>query len=431
LALVLARHGLGHVLDGGAPAERRERLAARVARVLAELGPTYIKLGQLLATREDLFPPDVTRALGALHADVPPMKPAVLLRVARRALGQPLETVFAWFDPSPLAAASIGQVHRARLRNGDPVVVKVQRPGLGAQVAADLALLRQVAALLAWRYPEIAAWDPPSLVDAFERSLAAELDFRGEAQNAEKLAAALEDAPEVRVPMVYAEWTRRDLLVMEWVQGRRLDALSVAERADARRHLLRAFSRQVLDHGLFHADPHPGNMLIEDDGRLVLLDLGAVDALARPLRRKLGRLVRALALRRTHALTQAVLELSPPPQPIDRPQLRSDLGLLVGDLKARKSGARILSRMVAIGRTYRLRMPPTLVALVRALALLDGVLRNLDPGRDVVGDLRREFVIAMFRRLLSPLRWFRIRVRRHSDRLRRLFRWLRRRENVA
>jgi len=429
--MVLARHGLGHVLDGGAPAERRERLATRVAQVLAELGPTYVKLGQLLATREDLFPPDVTRALGALHADVPPMKPAVVLRVARRALGRPLETVFAWFDPSPLAAASIGQVHRARLRNGEPVVVKVQRPGLQAQIAADLALLRQVAAVLAWRYPEIAAWDPQSLVDAFERSLGAELDFRREARNAEKLAAALDGAPEVRVPQVYAEWTRRDLLVMEWIQGRRLTALSPLERVDARRRLLRAFSRQVLDHGVFHADPHPGNMLVEDDGRLVLLDLGAVDALERPLRSKLGRLVRALAMRRPRALTEAVLQLSPPPQPIDRPRLEGDLGLLVGDLKDRKNGAKVLARMVAIGRTYRLKMPPTLVALVRALALLDGVLRMLDPARDVVGDLRREFVVFLGRRLLWPVLWLRNGVRKNSDRLRRFLRWIRRHENVA
>jgi ubiquinone biosynthesis protein len=422
---------LGHVLDGGAPAERRERLAARVAQVLAELGPTYVKLGQLLATREDLFPPDVTRALGALHADVPPMKPAVVLRVVRRALGRPLETAFAWFDPSPLAAASIGQVHRARLRTGEPVVVKVQRPGLEAQVAADIALLRQVAAVLSWRYPEIAAWDPQSLVGAFERSLAAELDFRREANNAARLAAALYGAPEVRVPHVYTEWTRRDLLVMEWVQGRRLAALSPLERSEVRQRILRAFSRQVLDHGLFHADPHPGNMLIEDDGRVVLLDLGAVDALERPLRRQLGRLVRALALRRTHALAGAVLDLSPPPGAIDRPRLEGDLGLLVSDLKQRKDGAKVLTRMVAIGRTYRLKMPPTLVALVRALALLDGVLRMLDPVKDVVRDLRREFVLSLVRRVFAPIRWLRIGVRKNTDRLRRFLRWIRRDEKTA
>src|SRR5262249_32122503 len=155
---VLARHGLGHVLGVGAPAgpeERGARLAARVARVLADLGPIYIKLGQLLATREDLFPSEVTRALGALASDVPPMRPAVTLRVVRRALDRPLETVFDWFDPVPLAAASIGQVHRARLRTGEPVVVKVRRQGLDAQLDADAALLRHLATLLAWRYPEI------------------------------------------------------------------------------------------------------------------------------------------------------------------------------------------------------------------------------------------------------------------------------------
>ena len=359
------------------------------------------------------------------------MKPAIVLRVARRALGRPLETVFAWFDPQPLAAASIGQVHRARLRTGEPVVVKVQRPGLEAQIAADIALLRQVAALLSWRYPEIAAWDPQSLVGAFERSLAAELDFRREASNAARLADALDGAPEVRVPHVYAEWTRRDLLVMEWVQGRRLAALTPLERGEVRQRILRAFSRQVLDHGLFHADPHPGNMLVEDDGRVVLLDLGAVDALERPLRRQLGRLVRALALRRTHALAGAVLELSPPPGAIDRPKLEGDLGLLISDLKQRKDGAKVLTRMVAIGRTYRLKMPPTLVALVRALALLDGVLRMLDPVKDVVRDLRREFVLSLVRRVFAPVRWFRIRVRKNTDRLRRFLRWIRRSENIA
>src|SRR5215472_9426605 len=201
VALVLARHGFGELVSrigiglAGLPnaAEARaaradDRLPLRVARVLADLGPTYIKLGQLLATREDIFTPPVTRALASLHSSVRPLPPRTAVRAVRQALGRPLDDVFAHFDPLPLAAASIAQVHRARLRAGTPVVVKVQRPGLARTIEADLAIMRLVARLLAEASPEIGALDPAALVAAFECSIHAELDFRNEAANAARLA---------------------------------------------------------------------------------------------------------------------------------------------------------------------------------------------------------------------------------------------------
>ncbi|HWE29086.1 MAG TPA: AarF/UbiB family protein, partial [Polyangia bacterium] len=305
VGLILARHGFGEILDRRRPSPAG--IGPRLARLFADLGPTFIKLGQLLATREDLFPPEVTRALAGLHAGVPPMKTRVVERLLARALGDDFARAFASIDPEPLAAASIGQVHRAVLRTGEHVVVKIQRPGLRRMVAADLALMRFFAGLLAQAIPELAAMDPVALLDAFERSITSELDFTREAANAARLSALLDGAPEVRVPRIVTSLTRPTVLVMEEVHGEKLSALAEPQQKAARAALLRAFSRQILDHGVFHADPHPGNVLVEPDGRLVLIDLGAVERVDDKLRAGLGRLVRALALGRTRALADAVL----------------------------------------------------------------------------------------------------------------------------
>src|SRR4051812_25969222 len=200
VGLTLARHGFGEILERRKPSPAG--IGPRLARLFADLGPTYIKLGQLLATREDLFPAEVTRALASLHSGVPPMKPHIVQRQLERALGDDFATAFASIDPEPLAAASIGQVHRAVLRSGERVVVKIQRPGLKRMVAADLAILRFFAGLLAQAIPELAAMDPRALLDAFERSITKELDFTREAANAARLSALLEGAPEVRLPRI-------------------------------------------------------------------------------------------------------------------------------------------------------------------------------------------------------------------------------------
>jgi ubiquinone biosynthesis protein len=397
---VLLRHGFGEILQRRRP-NSVSQIGPRIARALADLGPTFIKLGQLLATREDLFPPELTRALASLHSSVPAMKPSLVERQLRRALGRDFNRAFAHVDPNPLAAASIGQVHRARLSSGEAVVVKVQRPGLDKIVKADLALMRFFSSLLASVIPELEAMDLPSLLDAFERSLAAELDFTREAENGARLAELLRGAPEVRVPFIHHDLTRTTLLVMEEVHGRRLSDLDEAEQKRARARLLRAFSRQILDHGVFHGDPHPGNVLVEPSGRLVLIDLGAVERVDETLRSGLGRLVLALALGRRRALADAVLALSPSGAAvdIDRARLEAELTQLVSDASGKGDGARVLGQMVALGRTHRLRMHPSMLALVRALALLDGVLRGLDPARDLVADLRREWLWSFGRRL--------------------------------
>src|SRR5206468_1590271 len=188
-------------------------------------------------------------------------------------------------------------------------------------------------------------------------------------------------------------------LVMEYVRGHKIGALDVPARARARASLMRAFVRQILDHGVFHADPHPGNLLIEEGGRVVLLDLGAVERIDGKLRMGLLRVVLAFALRRRNALGAAVVDVAvcDPKVTIDRPRLANELATLVDDTSRGANGAQLVGQMVAISRTHALRMPPALLGLTRALAILDGVLRGLDPAANIVADVRRELVPAIAR----------------------------------
>jgi ubiquinone biosynthesis protein len=421
IGVVLARHGFGEIVDqmgvfvprfSAAPSpSARERLALRLVEVLTELGPTYVKLGQLLATRADLLPPDVVQALSRLHSEVRPLPFREIVRVLEGELGTPYAQAFAQLDTKCLAAASIGQVHRARLCDGREVVVKIQRPGLRQQVEADLAIMRLFAQLLALQVPEVAAYQPLALIDAFTRAIRMELDFRIEAANAEKLRAVLRDANEVHLPRVYAEWTSERVLVMEYVAGARLSELSVPLRRKARKALLRAFVRQMIEHGVFHADPHPGNLLSLADGRVVLLDLGTIDVLDRAMRGGLFRLGIALLFNHSRALCHALIGLAQTDDPgrVDRVRLARDLELLLG-AAARSQGGALVGQMLSVSRVHALRLPPTLLALMRALAILDGVLRELDPESDLVRDLRRELAWSTARSVRDNLRapWRRV-----------------------
>jgi ubiquinone biosynthesis protein len=410
VGLVLAKHGFGEVvssigvmvprLPGSVPpAPSRERLAQRLADVLTELGPTYIKLGQLLATRADLFPPEVTRALSSLHSSVAPIPYVEVRRTIEHELGRALSGAFAHFEERSLAAASIGQVHRARLFDGTDVVVKVQRPGLRLTVEADLAIMRRIAQLLAQHVPEVAAYDPVNLVEAFARSIRQELDFRTEAKNAEKLRSVLEGAAEAHVPRVFEEFTSERVLVMEFVAGVRLSDIPPEARPRVRAALIRAFVRQTVEYGVFHADPHPGNLMVLDDGRVVLLDLGTIDELDDSLRSALFRLGFALSLGLKGVLSDALVAIARTDNPgaVDKPKLQKDIDEVLRG--ASQGGAMVLGQMFAMSRTHALRMPPALLALMRALAILDGVLRGLDPSGDLVRDVRREVAWAAVRRV--------------------------------
>jgi ubiquinone biosynthesis protein len=305
IAQVMVRHGFGYFFEAhklsdllpGRSAEDRladmaaEQGAASSARgqhlreVLDELGPTFVKFGQLLSTRPDVVPPDIVVELRGLQDDVRPFPFEQAERVIEQELGNTLERLFLDFEPAPVAAASIGQVHRATLPNGRRVAVKVQRPGAPEKIEADLGLLYQAARLARERIRALDFVDARQLVDEFARSIRKELDYRQEARNAENFHRHFAGHPHVRVPKVYWQYTRPRVLTLEWIDGIQLADLDLVtttpeERREIAYRITEAWMTMIFRHGFFHGDPHPANILLPTQaGAIGLVDFGAVGTL--------------------------------------------------------------------------------------------------------------------------------------------------------
>ena len=305
IAQVMVRHGFGYFIDAHRLSDllpRRsadERLAAaaaaqgagsargqRLREVLDELGPTFVKFGQLLSTRPDVVPPDIILELRGLQDDVRPFPFADVRRVVEAELGNTLERLFTEFDPVPVAAASIGQVHAATLPNGRRVAVKVQRPGAARQIDADIALLYQAARLARERIRALDFIDARQLVDEFARSIRKELDYHLEGRNAQLFHRHFADAEHVRVPKVYWSYSGSRVLTLEWIEGVQLAdldlvAMTLEERRDIAYRITETWMTMIFRHGFFHADPHPANILISPEtGTIGLVDFGSAGKLS-------------------------------------------------------------------------------------------------------------------------------------------------------
>ena len=315
IAQVMVRHGFGYFLEAhkltdllpGRSTERRIAAAAaaesagsargqHLRELLDELGPTFVKFGQLLSTRPDIVPPDIIVELRALQDDVRPFPFEQAERVIEDDLGNSLERLFLDFEPTPVAAASIGQVHRATLPNGKLVAVKVQRPGAPRQIEADIALLYQAARLVRERVHVLDFVDARALVDEFSRSMRQELDYRLEARNAQAFHRNFAGDPRVRVPRVFWQYTRARVLTLEWLDGVQLAdvdslGLTLEERRELAYRVTETWMTMIFRHGFFHGDPHPANILLPDEqGSIGLVDFGAVGKLTDDDMSKLTRL---------------------------------------------------------------------------------------------------------------------------------------------
>jgi ubiquinone biosynthesis protein len=304
IAQVMVKHGFGYFFEAhrlsdllpGRSAEDRIAHAAaehgaasargqHLREVLDELGPTFVKFGQLLSTRPDVVPPDIIVELRGLQDDVRPFPFEQAERVIEEELGNTLERLFLEFEPTPVAAASIGQVHRAVLPNGRKVAVKVQRPGAPRQIEADLALLYQAARLVRERVRAFDFVDTRQLVDEFGRSIRKELDYRQEGRNAQSFHRHFAGSPHIRVPKVYWQYTRARVLTLEWIDGIQLAdvdliALTLEERRELAYRITEAWMAMIFRHGFFHGDPHPANILLPPEaGTVGLVDFGAVGTL--------------------------------------------------------------------------------------------------------------------------------------------------------
>lgn len=400
---IAARHGLGGFLRGRAGFEGTAD-APRVARSLrlafTDAGVTFVKLGQMLSTRPDVVGPEFARELGRLTADVAPEPWPSIRHTLATELGRDPDQVFAEVQEEPLAAASVGQVHRARLHDGSRVVVKVQRTGAARQVAADVDIVRR----LARRLERSTDWGRRlrvrALADGFAESLDQELDYRVEAGNTAAVAAAMVPGEvTVRAPRVYDEWSGPRVLVMEEMTGTPvaeaqdvLRGLSDDQRSAMAQELLGTVLRQVLDSGVFHADLHAGNVFVVPDGSLALLDFGAVGRLDSGARAGLTRLVMAVDRGDSIAATDALLEVLDRPEGLDDRTLERDLGVLLGRYRHGLGGvgsAGLFGELFGLVVRHGFSVPPQVAAAFRALGALEGTLRLIDPGLDLVAASRR------------------------------------------
>lgn len=384
----LARHGFGIIEDHfvSDDAERERSRAERLRQACEELGPMFIKLGQMLSTRGDLLPEAYRLEFAKLVDDVPPLPAPVIAQVIREELGAAPDAIFAVFDPVPLASASIGQVHTARLVDGRDVVVKVRKPGVDTLVAIDLEILAELIDTWAPRLAALKQDDARGVLREFSESLLGELDYRREAANERFFRNIFANEPGFSIPDVIGEYSTGRVLTHERVEGRKVSDvadLSNRRRTAVSQRIARFVLEPAFEHGVFYADPHSGNLLIQDDGALAVVDFGTVGRLTPEARRRVAGMFLAISRRDAERLTDRLIEVTAPRHPVDRPHLTSDVERLLeryvdvsfDDVPLGNA----LGELLHVLRRHQLHLPANLAALIKALVMCEGILQALDP----------------------------------------------------
>jgi len=409
ISAVLARHGFGAYLErvrlgkpvlrdapspagepgkGGSP---DTRAAARFRQVLVDLGPTYIKMGQLLSTRPDILPSHWIDELAQLQDSCAPLPVEEIREQIERGLGRPVGELFSWLDPVPTASASIAQVHRARTHGGADVAVKVQRPDIRDRVDADLGLLQYVARLLEALVEETGVYTPSDIVEEFDRAIHQELDFGNEARNARDMARASADIPFVVIPHVHEDLSSSTVLTLDYVDGLKVTEIPGREGYDAQqvaRNVIETSFRQLFGEGIFHGDPHPGNVLVLPGNRFAMVDFGLVGRLTRPMQEALVTVVMAVALRDPETVARVLYRVGVPEGHTVLTTLRDDiagvfesyLGLHLDEIRS----SSLLRDLLDLAVRHKIRVPKEYALLGKAMVTLEGVIRGLYPDMDVM-----------------------------------------------
>ena len=356
----------------------------RLRRTIEEAGGTMVKLGQVASTREDVLPPEYAVELAKLRTTVEPAPTDEIAGVLTDELGRPVDAVFAEFDWTPVGSASIAQVHLATLRSGEQVVVKVQRPDVAETVQRDVRALRELARFVDDRANSSVGSQLASFVEEFGTNLIEELDFRAEATNAADIAAAVAGEDGIRVPDVFGAYTTTRVMVQERVDGLpvgHLDELSGIDRAEIANRVFRSFFHQAFEAGVFHGDPHPGNIFVRPDGTVYLIDFGAVGRLDPYLLDGLRRMLVAAGAGDPPGLTAAVIDVVGGVDPEIEDDLERALSRFISR-HARRGGVgpQALVEMLRVVGTFGLDIPSELSLLGRSLVTIDGTLRLIDPG---------------------------------------------------
>lgn len=432
IATVLLNYGFGDVIQrlGLAPylnwgkrlifRKRREAMEQmttprRIRMALEDLGPTFIKFGQVLSTRPDLIPADVIKELEVLQEHVPPFAESGMERVLEKEFGRPISEIFSYFNDTPLAAGSLAQVHLATTLAGHEVVIKVRRPGVVQVVERDLDLMMELAQLLEKHVPESRSFDPTGLVKYFARTIRRELNFLREARSMQDFSRWFADDPRVHIPVVEADLTSEAVIVMERIGGVKVTDIAGIrtlgiDPAQVAINGAIIFLKQAFELGRFHGDPHPGNLRVREDGSIVMLDFGMVGFLDDDRREQLVDLFVAVARREVNTAIRVITTLGHPTSPnIDATLLRADVRDFLDtyyDIPLEQlSIGGLLNDFLAILSTHGLRCPGELMLLIRACITLEGVGRCLDP-RFNMAEVLSPFVERLIKDRFRPKRLY-------------------------
>ena len=412
---VLIKYGFGHFveqlnidyyLELGKRIVTRDRMhkelerlsqSQRLRMAMEELGPTFIKLGQLLSTRPDVLDQEFIEEFSKLQDEVPAVTLDQVKTQIQRELGYPADELFAEFSEQPIAAASIAQVHRGKLRSGEEVVFKVRRPGITRVVETDIDVLMGLAYLIEQHVPTVALYDPVGLVKEFRRSITREMNFTREGHTVERFASNFADSTTVYIPKIFWDYSGEIVLTMEYVPGIKISQLEKlrAQGYDLKEIARRgadAFLQQVLGYGLFHADPHPGNIFVLPDQVICMIDFGMVGRLGQDLKEQLLDLLQALLERDVERIISQLLYSGELTDTADLKNLRRDLHDFIEDyydlvLQDIKIG-RLFSEFIEILTHHRIHFPPDYMMLAKALVVMEGVGRQLDPDFNMISHMR-------------------------------------------
>jgi ubiquinone biosynthesis protein len=406
--------------DGEALAHLSRETRIRLA--IEELGPTFIKLGQILSTRPDQVGMPLARELQKLQTSVACDDPRVVCQTIQAELGKEVHELFVDFDTTPLASASIGQAHRARLTSGEDVVVKVQHAGIRRRMEVDLDILAGLANL-AEGLPELQPYRPQATVAEFRRVVRRELDFAREARNLQQFARDFARAPHVRIPKFYPELSTARVMTMEWLDGARLCDPAVKQIPNVdlcavTRHGAEMYLDMIFQHGFYHGDPHPGNLIVLPDGAIGLLDFGMVARLDESLREDIEDMLVSIVSQDAQRLTTLVMRLGAVPPGLDESALSVDLSEFVSHYANQPIDtfdlAGALTEMIEIVQRYRIALPSPLAMLIKVLVMLEGTARILAPNFSLM-ELIQPYQKKMLLRRMSPARQMRKMRRIYSE----------------
>lgn len=425
ISAVLVRHGFGEVAARlglgkkqeatGAPELARASTPVRLRRVLEDLGPSFVKLGQIMSTRADLLPPDVITELGKLQDSAPRVSFEAIRERVEQSLGSSLAEVFESFDEEPLAAASIAQVHRARLRTETgsvDVVVKVQRPGIAQTISSDLDLLHSLAALLERTVAESRIYSPTGLVQQFDRAVTSELDFTTEAENAVRFARNFEGDSRVLFPTVYRQASTKHIITLGFLDGKKISEAIVSGFSGQQlaRIAMDIIIKQIFDHGFFHADPHPGNVLVlgtPEAPIYALIDLGMVGRLSPRMRDLTVDLMVAAVREDFEGVADALYALATPTRKIDMVAYRAQVAMLAERYVGRSlkdiNVSMLVQDLVSTGSRFGLEVPPDFLLVGKSLMTIEGIGKQIAPDLDILAEAR-PFFLEILRKRYSPER---------------------------